>query len=232
MSYLLIGKPCFNIYADALKKYGFTPIPLEADARLNTVVSTHADTLVFTLGNNHIVNKDYAQILPPFMSEHFSLTDDTPHGTYPTDTAFNALTLGGKLFARLDSVSEAVLAAARQCGLSPVNVRQGYARCSTLTLGCANAAVTSDAGMARTLSSNGIDVLKIESGHIALEGCEYGFIGGASFTDEANHRVFFFGDLATHPNHEQIEAFLTRHAYTAISLGGTLTDFGGGVIII
>lgn len=231
MSYLLIGKPCYNIYADSLKKYGFTPIPLEADTRLNATVSTHADTLIFSLGDTLVANSDYARTLPSVIGERITETDDTPCGAYPTDTAFNALVLGGKLFARLDSLSGAVRTTAEKNGLSPVNVRQGYARCSTLALTAANAAITADAGMARTLCANGVDVLEIEPGHIALDGCEYGFIGGASFADEANHRVFFFGNLASHPNSSQIEAFLARHGYEVISLDGTLTDFGGGVVV-
>lgn len=231
MPYLLIGKPCYNIYADALKKYGFTPIALEADSRLNKVVSTHADTLIFSLGDTLIANADHTLTLPYFIKERITGTSDTPYGVYPTDTAFNALVLGDKLFARLDSLSNTVLNAAKKAGLIPVNVRQGYARCSTLALGTANAAITADTGMARILLANGVDALQIEPAHIALNGCEYGFIGGASFVDEANRRIFFFGELSFHPSRTQIEAFLTRYGYTAISLGGTLTDFGGGVIV-
>ncbi len=231
MPYLLIGKPCFNIYAVALKKYGFTPIALEEDVRLNETVCTHADTLIFSCGNTLIANTDYARALPLFIKERLTLTDDTPQGTYPTDTAFNALVLAGKLFARLDTLSQSVHTTAKRSGLSLVNVRQGYARCSTLALGAANAAITADIGMARTMLVNGIDVLQIESGHIALAGCEYGFIGGASFVDDEARLVFFFGNLTSHPDSNQIEAFLDRHGYEAISLGGTLTDFGGGVIV-
>lgn len=201
------------------------------DRRLNKIVCTHADTLIFTCKGEYVANDDYARALPSFLHEHFTLTDETPHGAYPTDTAFNALALGGKLFAHLDTLAEAVHICAKRHGLVPVNVRQGYARCSTLALSTSNAAVTADAGMARTMTLHGIDVLTIDAGHIALDGCEYGFIGGASFVDEATRRVFFFGDLSTHPDYKPVEAFLARHGYTAISLGGALTDFGGAVIV-
>ncbi len=231
MSHLLLGEPCYNVYAKALEKYGYTPICLAPDTRLNATVCTHADTLIFACDDEYVANADYVRTLPSFLHEHFTLTDETPYGAYPTDTAFNALVLGGKLFARLDTCAEAVRLAALRHGLVSVSVRQGYARCSTLALGAASAAVTADAGMARTMSTHGIDVLTIRSGHIALEGCEYGFIGGASFVDEALRRVFFFGDLAVHPDGKRIEAFLARHGYSAVSLGGALTDFGGAVIV-
>ncbi len=231
MSYLLLGEPCFNIYAKALEKYGYTPIALQSDSRLNKTVSAHADTLIFACGDEYAVNADYARTLPSFIKKRLTPVSDTPCGAYPTDTAFNALVLGGALFARLDSLSDAVRAIAEKRGLTPVNVRQGYARCSTLALDSANAAITADAGMARALSSRGIDVLTVSQGHIALDGCEYGFIGGASFVDESTRCVYFFGDVSSHPDSEQINAFLTRHGYAPISLGGTLTDFGGAVTL-
>ena len=231
MSYILLGEPCYNLYAKALEKFGFAPIALMPDTRLNKVVCTHADTLIFTCEGEYVANDDYARTLPSFLHEHFTLTDETPHGAYPTDTAFNALVLGGKLFARLDTLAETVHICAKRHGLVPVNVHQGYARCSTLALGAVNAAVTADAGMARTMEANGIDVLTIDAGHIALDGCEYGFIGGASFVDEATRCVFFFGNLSEHPDCERIKAFLAHHGYTSVSLGGVLTDFGGAVIV-
>lgn len=231
MAYLLLGEPCFNIYAKALEKYGYTPVSLPPDARLNAIVCTHADTLIFACCGEYVANADYVRALPSFLHEYFTATDETPCGAYPTDTAFNALVADGKLFARLDTLAEAVHLAAKRNGLLPVNVRQGYARCSALALGAANAAVTADVGMARTMTAYGIDVLTVSAGHIALEGCEYGFIGGASFVDEALRRVFFFGDLHAHPDGERIEAFLTRHGYSTVSMDGALTDFGGGIIV-
>ncbi len=231
MSHLLLGEPCYNVYAKALEKYGYAPVALPPDARLNKTVSTHADTLIFACRGEYVANADYARTLPSFVRERLTLTDEAPYGAYPTDTAFNALVLGGKLFARLDTCAEAVRVCAERHGLASVNVRQGYARCSTLALIAASAAVTADAGMARTMSAHGIDVLTVSAGHVVLEGCEYGFIGGASFVDEASRCVFFFGDLSAHPDGEPIEAFLASRGYAAISLGGALTDFGGAVVV-
>ncbi len=240
MPYILIGRPGFNIYADELCRYDFTPIPLPPENRLSKTVQTHADTLIFSDGTTHIVNAEYAKLLPKNISERMKKAPETPFGAYPDDTAFNALPVGRYLFARLASLSPTVRSTAEENGLMPVNVKQGYARCSTLALRGARAAVTADEGMAKVLESHGIRVLRISPGHIELSGCDYGFIGGASFVHEpysccSLHEtaptVYFFGNLRTHPDCDKIERFLSGFGYRTVCLGGKLTDYGGAVIL-
>lgn len=240
MPYILIGKPAFNIYADELMRYDFTPIPLPPENRLSKTVQTHADTLVYSDGATHIINAEYAELLPESITEKMKKAPETPNGAYPNDTVFNALPLGRYLFARLASLSPTVRIAAEGNGLVPVNVKQGYARCSTLALSGARAAVTADECMAAVLESNGIRVLRITPGHIELPGCDYGFIGGASFVyepysccslHEMHQAVYFFGNLRTHPDFDKIVSFLYGFGYKAVCLSGKLTDYGGAVII-
>ncbi len=229
MPYILLGAPAYEKYAAALTSHGYTPISLAADARLNKTVSTHADTLIFADKNTYIANREYIKTLPEEIKHSFTPTDDFPHGEYPTDTAFNALVITDKLFAREKSISVSVLDHAKKKGYSFVSVRQGYARCSTLALG--NAAITADIGIGTTIAAQGIKVFIISSGYIALEGCQYGFIGGASFVDKARKTVYFFGDISRHPDGGEIVGFIRKNGYSVQSLGGELTDFGGAVII-
>ncbi len=240
MPYILIGEPCYTIYAESLRQYDFTPVPLVPDTRLGKVVCTHADTLIYSDGASHIINADYADTLPKKVRELLIKATDTPYGDYPTDTTFNALRVGQYLIARAASLSPTVRRLAEEGGLTLVNVSQGYARCSTLALSSAHAAITADEGMAKAMESCGIQVLRITPGHIILDGCEYGFIGGASFVYEPqdycslsrfSRYVFFFGDLCSHPDGDAIAEFITRLGYRVISLGGALTDFGGAVIL-
>ena len=240
MPYIIIGSPCFQKYADQLAAYGFTVVLLPSDHGLNAAVSTHADTLVFSDGFVYIMNVDFCEGLPEELRQHFTAVSDRPYGGYPTDTAFNALCIGRHMFARLQSLAPSVRKYAEETGFTLVNVRQGYARCSTLALPGARAAVTADEGMAAAMESVGIEVLRIRPGHIALDGCEYGFIGGASFVYEPrnccsiSHRsrsVYFFGDLSRHPDGQVIAGFLAHRGYDAVSLGGELTDFGGAVVM-
>lgn len=240
MPYILIGEPCFNIYADLLRRYDFTPVPLPTDARLNRTVAAHADTLIYSDGSAHIINAEYAERLPEKIRELLVKTQEAPYGDYPTDTAFNALRVGRYLFARLAGLSPTVRSLAEESGLTLVNVNQGYARCSTLALMGARAAITADEGMALAMEEHGIRVKLITPGHIKLHGCEYGFIGGASFVYEPQNccslsrfgrYVYFFGDLQRHPDGAAIAEFIQHCGYEVISLGGELTDFGGAVIL-
>ena len=240
MPYILLGEPAFKLYADTLFRCGFTPISLPPEANLSTAVRTHADTLIWSDGTTHIANSEYISRLPSDLRSYITEVSDAPYGEYPNDTVFNALRVGRYLFARTASLALSVRQAAQANGLEIVNVNQGYAKCSTLALSAHGAAVTADEGMAKAMESRGIRVLRITPGYIALDGCEYGFIGGASFVYEPLNccsigheprRVFFFGSLRTHPDAEAITHFLSQYGYEAVSLEGRLTDFGGAIIV-
>ena len=240
MAYVLLNENAYQKYQNVLSGFGFDPIALPRDSRLNQTVAAHADTLIFSDGSMHIVNREYAAFLPGEVHYFMTETDEYLHGNYPNDTAFNALRIGHYLFARRSSLSAAVRNYADESGLSLVNVNQGYARCSVLPLTSARAAITADEGMAKAMEGVGIEVLRISAGHIALEGCAYGFIGGASFVWEPRNccsvsrfgrYVYFFGSLRYHPDGERISDFIRSHGYEIISLEGELTDFGGAITV-
>lgn len=238
--YILLHHKAAERFGGALRGYGFTPVPLVPDTRLNAIVAAHADTLLCDgAANVPIVNDVYAGTLPPHIRELLLVTPDGPSGDYPTDTAFNALALGRYLFARRESLAHTVRAAAISTNLTLVNVNQGYAKCSVLALPSRAAAITADAGMAQAMESRNLPVLRISPGAIALEGCAFGFIGGAAFADDplcccslhAKPAVYFFGDLARHPDGSRIAAFIESRGYDIVSLGGDLTDYGGAVVL-
>ena len=231
MRYILLSEIACRKYEKALQSLGFKPIPLAADKRLNQTVSSHADTLIYTNGTVCIANSDYKQALPNEVRTLITGVAESPSGGYPTDAIFNALCIGKLVFARQASLAEAVKASANSAGYTLVNTNQGYAKCSTLAIPPKNAAITADSGMAKAMERHGVRVLKISPGHISLPGCEYGFIGGASFVCEHTKTVYFFGDITAHPDAEGIISFIKNVGYDVYSLDGELTDFGGAVII-
>ena len=146
--------------------------------------------------------------------------------SYPRDVLFNGFTLCGKLFCNEKGFSDVVADFARKNGIEVINVKQGYAKCSTLVLGD-KGIITADVGIAEAAKPF-CKVLLIESGGIALPPYEYGFIGGASLVLE--NEVFFFGDLSGHKNHNEILSFIEDCGFSAISLSDEpLTDCGGGI---
>lgn len=128
---------------------------------------------------------------------------------YPQNAAFCAVCLDRYLIHRLDITAPSVLKRAEELGLTPVNVRQGYTRCSTVVVS-GNAIITSDKGIYNAgLSLPDVDVLLINEGHVSLPGFPDGFLGGAS--GRAGGEIIFNGDLSRHPDFEAISDFIRSH---------------------
>ena len=147
---------------------------------------------------------------------------------YPKDVLFNGFTLCHRLFCNEKSFSKTVIAFAKECGYGIVNVKQGYAKCSTLVLGD-KGIITADSSIANA-ASKVCKVLRINEGGILLPPYDYGFIGGASFV--IGSTVYFFGDIRSHKNCNEILEFVSECGFSAISLSDEpLFDCGGGIWI-
>lgn len=138
--------------------------------------------------------------------------DDAPLShEYPDDILFDALSMGDALYCKASHTSKELKSRFRQI----IPLRQGYAACSTLKLSD-RAAITADPNIVAALTENGIRVLKISAGNIALPGYSCGFIGGASAV--ICNKVIFFGSLREHPSYTDISEFCRAE-------GVTVTDF-------
>ena len=148
---------------------------------------------------------------------------------YPENVLLNCLFIGNTLYGRLDSVDDTMLDYCREENIKLVNVNQGYTRCSSLQV-AENAVITADKGIAKALENNGVEVLLISPGNIALKGYDYGFIGGAGFYD--NGKVFFFGNIKKHPDYDKIRQFcsLYNSDIEIICQDMPLTDIGSAVV--
>jgi len=159
--------------------------------------------------------------------EMLRATKEEVCGGYPRCAAFCALVLDGYFVHNLKITAPRLLEAAKRAGLTPVHVRQGYARCAC-ALADGKSAVTADEGVARALERlPGVSVLRIAPGHILLPGHEYGFIGGASGL--LGKTLVFFGDITAHPDFERIRAFAGERGVTLRWFPFPLTDAGGMV---
>lgn len=222
---LIIGKRGFTRFGSRLAALGYQALPLEPLPGLNRIVADHADTLFFDCGEL-LTSREVAELNR--LGERVMVSSDCPRGDYPGDIRFNALALGKSVYGRLDALSPDVKALAERRGMKLVNVRQGYARCSVLPL--TDAAITADIGLAAAMRREGVEVLTIPPGGIRLEGCGYGFIGGASFVDFEKRRAVFFGSFGDSPG-EPVRAFCRAHGFEPVELPGELTDVGGAVML-
>ena len=219
-----------------LMKKGFFLIKLPADKRLGEAVGSHPDTLLFYADGEMITTAEYCEDAAYIFSDireykpeiKLNFTSDERSDKYPNDCKLNALVIGRKIFCKSDSISDAIKDFASRRGYEIVHTNQGYAACTVLSFG--NSAITADPGLGELLAEHGINVTIISQGGISLPPYEYGFIGGASGV--VGDRVYFFGNIMSHPDGEMICRAVEDAGYTPLSLSdGPLRDLGGFFVL-
>ena len=136
----------------------------------------------------------------------------------------NALVIGNMIFCKSDTVSEGILDYAKRNDKKIIHTEQGYPACSALAFG--RSVITADRGLSSLLAENGLRVTLISPGSISLPPYEYGFIGGASGV--VGRKIYFFGNIDTHPDSKAIREAIEAEGYTPVSLSDEgLCDIGG-----
>ena len=133
---------------------------------------------------------------------------NAPTGVYPDTCLYNAVLAGTRMFHNLRYTDPVILNEAERRGLRPVDVRQGYTRCSTFVVDD-NAILTQDCGTAEAAGKEGIEVLLISGGSVTLPGESSGFLGGAAGWMDGN--ALLLGDLERHEDAAIINRFLKKH---------------------
>lgn len=223
-----------GVAAKALSAAGYEVIPLPPHPALDSPVASHADMVFRVLDDSVFFDKIYEERYPGVVAKIVQaggfkkvVTKEPLGEKYPDDVKFNVLV--GKDFAaaKCGALSPELEQKIACSGRELVPVNQGYAACSCLLAN--GALVTADRGIASALEKY-LDVLLITPGHIALPPYNEGFIGGASGFD--GERVYFVGDISSHPDGEQTVSHLSAHGIQAVSLfDGELFDVGGIVFI-
>ncbi len=145
--------------------------------------------------------------------------------TYPKDCAYNVARMGKKVIGNLSYVDSKIIELYQSLGFWFIDVKQGYTKCN-LSIIDENSVITEDEGLFKTLSENGVDVLKISSGFVSLTGFKNGFIGGASGFI-CPKCIAFFGNINTHPDYLKIKDFITKKRVKIINLSNdSLFDLG------
>lgn len=162
---------------------------------VSSLVANHPDVLLCKLG-----------VKPE--SPIYEGAPNALSSVYPGDCRYNAACTGKFFIHRLDITASELLAAAKaSCGdeLQLINVRQGYAKCSTVIVD-EDSIITYDKGIAKPCEAAGMNVLLVEPCFVKLRGANTGFIGGAS--GRVNDEIVFNGDLSAHPNFGEIAGFI------------------------
>ena len=233
----LIGVDAPKEIKNALSARGFELFVLARDGRLPLPIRSHADTLIFALEDKIFVSRTYFEKNRTLFGElekrgyEIITCERELGGEYPEDIAFNVATVGNYAFGRFDFVAQEIKRELVDRGYALIDVKQGYAKCSTAIIGD-NAIITADSGIAKKAAALGIDVLKVSAaeGAIELDGYGYGFIGGACALFE--NTLYSCGNIELHPDYEAIKAFCYAHGVSLCSLtDGKLYDVGGIIFI-
>ncbi|MCR5482473.1 MAG: hypothetical protein K6F52_06725 [Clostridia bacterium] len=191
MSRVYISKKANEIIKAYLLQRGHEIIEIGATGAVYPAVETHPDIYMCKLGaepDDKVFKGDIEEL----------------GFEYPYDVKFNAACIGDFFIHNLKFTSEKLLKAA-DC-FQGVNIKQGYTKCNLVVVDN-NSAITSDAGIFKALRQiDEIDILKVRTGYVKLEGFEYGFLGGAS--GRVGSEILFNGNLEKHPDFAQIRDFI------------------------
>ncbi len=212
MSLILLGER-YRPHLDApLRELGLNPLYLPDNPMLDPRLAGHADLSVFPAGERMWLSPQLKGTEIHEMLHEFGYFVDFPNISegilHPADARLNLCAVGKHLFfSPKASAPEIVEFLTISEGYQPIPVKQAYLRCAMLPVD-EDSLITADPGVAKAARAAGLQVLRIEPGHVALEGFAYGFLGGAGFLLPEQKLAVLTGRLDRHPGKGRIEAFL------------------------
>lgn len=221
----------------SLKNLGYTVISLPPDARLQKPVRSHADMLLCVIDQTVFCSDQYfhsnQEIFDLIKSNGYKIVPCNVKISeqYPYDIAFNLLYVNNFILGNIDFIANEIKEHAASRNIKLVPIKQGYAKCSTLLLDNV-ALISADNGILSNADKLNLSSLKITNSpdSVALEGYDYGFIGGASGVLEK--RVFFSGNIKYHPECHKISEFCERLNFQISCLyDNPLIDVGGIIFL-
>lgn len=210
---------------------GYSLIEIQPLKKMDPAISAHPDMSICKIDDLMFVDDEVNNLFTFF--ERKSIKREYPKNEflkYPHDIAFNCAVLGKNLICNKKYTSCEIIAFAESNGYNIIDVKQGYAKCSTCIV-AENAIITEDSGIAKQCSLNGIEVLCINKGYVKLEGYNYGFIGGCSGLIDAS-TLAFNGRIDLHPDFIKIKEFCKKFGVETVSLNNEPLCDAGSIIVI
>lgn len=211
----------------SLENLGLKVLTVPPNKQLYEAVCGHPDMLLHIVDENTIlVHRDmdieFINLLKN-SSINVVFSENSLGTNYPFDITLNALNLDKIFLHNIKYTDRKLLHLVKNKKIK--NVKQGYTKCSTAVV--SNLAVmTSDTGIAKCLTAEGIDVLFLPPGDILLPGLNYGFIGGCCGLLQ-DGLLAFYGNLNHYSYGEEVLKFLKKHKVEPIFLSnGKLIDRG------
>ena len=228
MKYMILDPRADDKLVQGAEKAGFKAVPAMLIPGIDPSVAGHPDMQVVKIGDRLIVNPkglDYYKKLMP--NKNIIAGKTVVQGKYPEYTAYNvALT---KRFALHNfKFTDSLVAEALEENYIKINVKQGYTKCSVLTL--PEGIITADKGVVKSALRGGVECVEICGHGVSLTGKDYGFIGGASGYSQGV--LFFTGDIAMHPDYDKIKKYCNKKCIEIHCLSNDKLADTGSIIIV
>ena len=226
----------YSEFADMVGKLNIDVISSIPSKNLPKYERYHSDMQMHNCGyDTYFLKNDCSIYKKIILSKNKSAKviseENTNDSNYPNNVSLNGTLIGEYFLTNINHCNKEMLSWYINNGIKPLNVKQGYAACSTAVIEY-NAVITDDESVYNACADNKIDVLKISKGSIKLKGYSYGFIGGCCFKPDKKS-ICFFGNAQSHNDYKNIKDFCKNYKIDIISLGsGALTDIGGVIPII
>ena len=232
---ILIGEKYSELLRKPLENLGINPLFVPDNNYIDTRLSGHADLSVLHVGGNRLWLAPYlrgSQFSEQLIAMGFLL--DYPNiqqsAVYPGDAQLNVCICGRYAICNPAVVPKTIVEFLTSTGFNVAACRQGYAKCSVCVVD-EGSIITADRGIEAVAREAGLDVLLIEPGFIALDGFQYGFIGGAAFKISRS-KLVFTGTLDNYKSKNVILSFLERRQVEPIYLTNRpVFDIGSGLPI-
>lgn len=208
MNTICLSENANGILKEYLKNKGYDLIEIGKTGAVYDAVDSHSDIYLCRLGDGLIIAPEQLSLIGEELQHRqvkFTVGTSRLGFRYPENVKYNAVQLGNHLIHNTKHTDRTILDKADELGLRLLHVNQGYTKCNLVPVG-ENEAITSDEGLAAAMNRHGIEVLLISTGHVALPGFPYGFLGGAS--GRIGDEILFNGNLSAHPEFEKIEEFI------------------------
>lgn len=212
-----------NGLINALADMGINSLKMCKSVNLDPFCANHSDILAYHIGKGRFIVDETAVNA---LNNYYVSDIVNVFSPYPNDCILNAADIGDYIICNSKITHKSIFKSAEKQNKQIINVNQGYAKCSVCIVK-RNTVITDDASIYQECSKiDGIAVLFVSKGSVALQGQNYGFLGGASGLLGKN-KLFFNGDLTYHKDYLAIKHFLSYHNVKYIDIKNKpLTDVG------
>ncbi len=223
MNPIFISCRAYESVLKLLKSFSAKTVLIPDLPEIDSRTAYHADLSLCVLGDTVVCAPSLYEKIDKIDGFNIIKGESEPQDPYPHDVLYNAAVVGKHIFCNLTATDSVLIEVAKKKGFNLINVKQGYARCSTLPV-TDSALITSDNGIYSASLKLGFDTLLVSNEDVLLDGYPYGFIGGTGGI--LKNKMVFCGDITRHRDFEKIKEFCGKYFVEIVYTSEPLRDFG------